>query len=280
MLEPDADFAANTVGQRLRAAREARGQTLDEVAAVTRIPIRHLRAIEDSRFEELPAPTYSVGFGRAYATAVGLDAAEIGRDLRVQLGGAPRPTQISPEYYEPTDPSRTPSSPLVWIAAGIAVVLVVGYLLWRSQLSDEEPVAASTVATAPSDQQAVAPQPSAAPDLAGQQVTLVAVAPVWFRITDRTGNRRITEQTLNTGARYQVPSDAQQPVIRTSEPQNIRVEVAGREVGLLSPTRQQVRDVSLLANDVGQRAQQGAPGQVPAVAPVPGGPFDPLPSGR
>ena len=38
----------STVGQRLRVAREAKGLTLEDVAAQTRIPRRHLESLENS----------------------------------------------------------------------------------------------------------------------------------------------------------------------------------------------------------------------------------------
>jgi cytoskeletal protein RodZ len=73
-----------TVGERLRAAREEKKLSLEDVAAQTRIPQRHLEAIEAADWEKLPAPTYTVGFAKNYAAVVGLDRAEIGEQLRVE----------------------------------------------------------------------------------------------------------------------------------------------------------------------------------------------------
>ncbi len=70
MAEPHQDYGAGTpVGERLRRTREAQGLTLDDIATRTRIPIRHLRSIEDSQWDELPAITYTVGFGRSWDQA-------------------------------------------------------------------------------------------------------------------------------------------------------------------------------------------------------------------
>jgi hypothetical protein len=270
MVEAEQDHGqAETVGERLRRAREAKGLTLEDVATQTRIPIRHLRSIEDSNWQELPAVTYTVGFGRSYANAVGLDGAEVGRELRDQLGGGTRPNQLSAEYFDPPDPARVPSRSLAWIAGILLIALVAGYLYWRSQLSDGEdappPAAEQQVEQQP--QQAGPPQPAAPQNLTGQQVTLVAVQPVWFRITDRNGNRRVAERTLQAGEQYQVPLNLTQPVIRTSEPQNLRVTIAGQDRGLLSAERRQLRDTSLLASDLaaaGGQQGQVAPGAPPA----------------
>ena len=67
-----------TVGERLREAREAKGLTVEDVAAQTRIPTRHLTSLETGEWDKLPAATYSIGFAKNYAGAVGLDRTEIG----------------------------------------------------------------------------------------------------------------------------------------------------------------------------------------------------------
>jgi cytoskeletal protein RodZ len=76
-----------TVGERLRAAREEKKLSLEDVAAQTRIPQRHLESIEIADWEKLPAPTYTVGFAKSYASAVGLDRTDIGDQLREEMGG-------------------------------------------------------------------------------------------------------------------------------------------------------------------------------------------------
>ena len=77
---------AMTAGQRLREAREAKGLSVEDIAAQTRIPTRHLSSIETGDWDKLPAATYSVGFAKNYATAVGLDRNEIGEQLRNEMG--------------------------------------------------------------------------------------------------------------------------------------------------------------------------------------------------
>ena len=64
-----------TVGQRLKEAREAKGMSVEDVAAQTRIPTRHLTSLEESDWDKLPAATYSIGFAKNYAGVVGLHRA-------------------------------------------------------------------------------------------------------------------------------------------------------------------------------------------------------------
>lgn len=270
-MEDDAFEPNLTVGQRLRQAREARALTLEDVAALTRIPIRHLRSIEDSQWDDLPALTYTVGFGRSYANAVGLDGTAVGRELRDQLGGAPAKTQMSQEYYSPPDPARVPSRPVAWIAALLGVLLVVGYLLWRSTLDDGD---TAVVAPPAAEEPAAASQPAAPPapaDLTGQQVTLTASEQVWLRITDRaTGNRQVAQRTLQPGEQYQVPLDIRQPLIRTNRPQTLRVAIGGQEIGRLGAQEGRIADVSLLAADVAPLARSNG-GAGPTGGTQPGG---------
>src|SRR5688500_16415674 len=128
---PEPEIA--TVGQRLRVAREAKGLTLEDVAAQTRIPRRHLESLENSDWERLPAPTYTTGFAKSYASAVGLERGEIYEQLRGEMGGI-RPATATSEVFEPADPARTMPKWLVFgaIAAVLVLVLVMSWLNERS----------------------------------------------------------------------------------------------------------------------------------------------------
>lgn len=233
MADTDQDLGRDaSIGERLRSAREARGLTLDDVAAQTRIPIRHLRAIEDGNWSELPAVTYTVGFARSYANAVGLDGAEVGRQVRDEVGGSPQPTQLAPVYYSAPDPARVPSRPLAWIAALLAVVLIGGYIWWRSRLAADDPVAATPpAAEQPAADRPQARQPQAPLNLAGQPVTLVANDKVWLRISD--GARKVQERILEANDRIELPPNLQQPRVRTYSPQRLHAQIGGRDLGPL-----------------------------------------------
>ena len=62
-------------GEGLRKQREARGIALEEIADATRISNRHLRALEESEFAQLPGGVFNRGIVRSYARVVGLDEA-------------------------------------------------------------------------------------------------------------------------------------------------------------------------------------------------------------
>ena len=150
------------VGEQLRAAREAKGLSLDDVAAQTRIPLRHLASIETSDWENLPAPTYTIGFAKSYAGAVDLDRTEIGNQLREEMGGQ-RFASTSNDVFEAADPARTMPKGLVIgaIAAVIVLIVLMSWLNRRSLDQTEAPAATETNAVAPA-----APQQPAAPTVA------------------------------------------------------------------------------------------------------------------
>ncbi len=64
-------------GARLRAAREAAGLSLDQVAQQLKLAPRQVKALEDESFGELPGRTFSRGFVRNYARLLDLDAQDL-----------------------------------------------------------------------------------------------------------------------------------------------------------------------------------------------------------
>jgi cytoskeletal protein RodZ len=63
-------------GAQLRAAREAHGLTIEDIARTTKIGKSVLAALENNQVEKLPAAIFTRGFLKAYASEVGLDPDE------------------------------------------------------------------------------------------------------------------------------------------------------------------------------------------------------------
>ncbi len=70
------DPSSETFGKVLADARAARGMTLQQVSASTKISISKLQAIERDEIENLPGGIFTRGFVRSYAETVGLDPQE------------------------------------------------------------------------------------------------------------------------------------------------------------------------------------------------------------
>jgi cytoskeleton protein RodZ len=72
------------LGAELRAARQAQGWELPQLAASLRIRQSYLEAIEAGRVAELPGTTYALGFVRAYASALGLSGEDVAKRFRAE----------------------------------------------------------------------------------------------------------------------------------------------------------------------------------------------------
>jgi cytoskeleton protein RodZ len=243
----NAEFRFQTVGEQLKAARTDRGLTLNEVAAQTRIPVRHLEAIEISDFAALPGSTYSLGFAKSYARFVGLDAGKIADELRTELaqGGHAGFVPATPDY-EPADPSRVPPKWMAWTAAAVAIVGLIGYFLWRNYALSADPTAA-VVAEQPAQPTATkaAPATPAAPPANGA-VVITANDTVWMKIYGA-DKKRIFESEMKAGDSYTVPADADSPMIITGRPQSLAVTVGGQPVAPLGPPDRTIADVGVSA---------------------------------
>lgn len=255
-----------TVGEKLRAAREAQKLELSDIASRTRIPLRHLEAIEQSNFASLPSSTYALGFAKAYARAVGADEVAIGRELRQELGDRPeRPAP--PPSYDFSDPSRVPSRGIAFAGVIIAVLVLIGVGLWygtdlfRGSAPTENLIPLENTTAADSANPAA---PTPAP-ITGGQVTLVALDTVWVRVTDASG-KRLFEKEMATGERYDVPADADRPRVRTARPDRVQVLLNGSNVAPLGTGVETVEaDVSAAALQA--RGQPNA-SSIPSIAPV------------
>ena len=128
------ETVAPTAGEQLRAAREEKGLSLEEIAGQTRIPRRHLESLEESDWSKLPAPTYTIGFAKSFASVVGLDRTEIGDKLRTEMGGTRPEYSVASEVFEPADPARTMPRWLVLSAIG-GIILVVLLMTWLNNRS-------------------------------------------------------------------------------------------------------------------------------------------------
>ena len=258
MVETDVTETAS-VGEQLRAAREGRGLSLEEVAAQTRIPRRHLESIETSDWSQLPAPTYTVGFAKSYASAVDLDRTHIGEQLRAEMGGA-RTAASDAEVFQAADPARTMPKWLV-LGAILAVILVVVLFSWanrRSLESSDEPQMAATEGPA-----GAAAAPPAAPVTQGP-VAITANEPVWIQVYERGGGNLFMGE-LAAGQRYDVPANATAPLLKTGKPEALRISVGTADAPAVGPAAATVRDVSLLGPDL---MRGGAAAAVPQGTPA------------
>ncbi|MEX0673166.1 MAG: helix-turn-helix domain-containing protein [Gaiellaceae bacterium] len=90
------------IGSSLREARMRHGYELAEAEAATKIRTKYLNALEEERFEVLPAPTYVKGFLHSYADFLGLDGQLYVDEYNARYGAG------EDEYVVTTQPRRRP----------------------------------------------------------------------------------------------------------------------------------------------------------------------------
>jgi transcriptional regulator with XRE-family HTH domain len=111
------------IGAALRTARQTLGLSLIEISESTRVRERHLTAIEAGQIDQLPSRPFTIGYVRAYAKALGLDADATAARYRAEF---PSPDD---ELHTPVGVrhDRPPRGKLWMALGGVAVVAIVGW---------------------------------------------------------------------------------------------------------------------------------------------------------
>ncbi len=143
-----------TLGAYLRAQRELRALALDELLRETRIPRYVGEALEEDRYEDLPAPVFTRGFIRAYLRHLGLPPDEA--LALFQTGIAPPPP--SPP---PAEPARGLRRRYLPVAVCLASGMVLSMALY-AYVALTRPVTVPLPVKAPTAQVPVAPPVEAA----------------------------------------------------------------------------------------------------------------------
>lgn len=77
----------DTVGERLRRTRRALGLNIEPIAKKLKIRVEYLMAMEDERFDKLPAGLYGKNFLKEYSSFLGLRPKELFKDLDEKIFG-------------------------------------------------------------------------------------------------------------------------------------------------------------------------------------------------
>lgn len=254
-----------SVGELLRREREKQSLALSDIAEQTRIPMRHLKALEASDHSALPASTYEIGFAKSYARALGIDENHVAQMMRNEIGHEPHYDRTKDvDNFQPADPSRTPPRMLAWTAALIAVLLVAGYGIWRGFFwtSDPaDPYLRGQQAQVQANEAAPVAQAAAtgpAGPTADSQVVLTATKEVWIRVYDA-ANQTLLIKTLTAGERYEVPKQADRPMINVGRPEALTVTVGGQEVPALGPPERAIKDIGISAEALIARGETAPP---------------------
>ncbi|MFQ5783761.1 MAG: RodZ domain-containing protein [Alphaproteobacteria bacterium] len=121
----EVDGGESGVAADLVQARLHYGIDLQDVAENLRIRYDHLRALEEGRFDDLPGPTYAVGFLRSYATYLGLDAENLVERFKDEAADFSARQKL--HFPSPVEDGRLPTSGLLFVALMIAGAAYTGW---------------------------------------------------------------------------------------------------------------------------------------------------------
>ena len=222
------------IGNALRTARERQGLELGAVERETRIRERYLAALEEERFELLPARAYAKGFLRGYAEFLGLDGRLIVAEFNARFPDDEQP-EIAPHQLSANLSPGLFRRPLALAAAGLAVALVC-VLAWRLEAGRHGSASpASPPTTTRAGRRpvvaAIPPAPTVHPAVRPAHLVLRASGPCWLSI--RAGSSAgpvLYEATLDAGGvlRYTLARSRPRLWMRIGAPWNLELSLNGK----------------------------------------------------
>lgn len=271
---------AARMGKELREARQRLGLALPDVAAKLCIRLHFLEAVEDGRLADLPGHVYAVGFARAYATLLGVDANEAARRFRPEAQAGNQKAELV--FPAPVSDRHVPAGAVVLLG----VLLAAGaYAGWYHYSGDARPTAELVpvvperlaaladratpppsppqVASVPAEPSAGAPAHNSAPP--SEEPVVVAAVPVapvppaaatdesrmllrlnsdtWIQVRERQGHV-LLNRVMRGGESWPVPKGAAL-LLTTGNAGGTELLVDGEATPPLGPSGAVRRDVAL-----------------------------------
>ncbi len=130
------------IGSSLREARERQGRNYSDLENKTKIRTRYLKALEEERFDLLPATAYVRGFIRVYADELGLEGQLYVDEFNSRFSGtedagAPFRRRERPARAPAQRSRRVASSAVAVALATIVILLALSFAAFRSNPEDQ-----------------------------------------------------------------------------------------------------------------------------------------------
>lgn len=173
---------SQTLGEKLRQAREERGISLTEVAEQTRISPQYIESIERDDYKPLPGGIFNKGFVKSFAKYVGVDENEALADYLNVIAEKEGQDDEDLKTYKPevlTDDYSSRSMIPTILGAVIILGLMTAGILYFLQYRNEspQPVASTSTNTNSSNTNTAAPTTAgvSSPDMATLKVEFKAL---------------------------------------------------------------------------------------------------------
>lgn len=228
------------VGSSLTKLRRDRGKTLPDLEAATKIMGRLLSALENERWDELPAPAYVRGYIASYAQFLGVDPAplleEYARDIAGQhavergpIARIPQRTVVPHRLDVHAIPPR--AWRLIAVAAIVVVVVVWGITALIGRNDTPTPIAPETTSTTstegvPAESQAHGSTEAAAGSFT-LKITVAEGQSSWLQV--KVDSATAFEGTLE-GGQSKTWTVSEQAIVRVGKPAAVVVTRDGQTV--------------------------------------------------
>ncbi|MBI3620937.1 MAG: helix-turn-helix domain-containing protein, partial [Nitrospirae bacterium] len=136
-------------GQLLRQLRETHGDTVQSVTQTTRVPVRHLLALESEQFQSLPSDASARGFIRLLAKHYRTDEQDLLRRYEqavTPVSAVPQPLPLAQTNVtiRQVQSGRRHTGLVVGLGVIVAIILLLGWLRGA-----QEPMGVMTASSAP-----------------------------------------------------------------------------------------------------------------------------------
>ena len=210
------------IGSSLREARLRQGLDFPDLEVRTKVRPKYLRALEEERFDILPAPTYVKGFLRTYAAALGLDPQPFVDEYNSRFAveeDAPIRARRVPARRQQRPGRESHVTVLVLLAIAVLTALVIA--AWRFGGPERENVPGLSSE----------PAPAVTPSAPARIVVAAVGGPSFMEIrAGAQGARLVYSGTLERGQRKTFQGRRLQ--VALTRPRNIALRLNGRQVSL------------------------------------------------
>jgi hypothetical protein len=214
------------IGSSLREARLRQDLDFPELEERTKIRPKYLRALEDERFDILPAPTYVRGFLRSYAEALGLDGQpfvdEYNSRFTVGEDDAPLRARRVPPPRRERAPRESRIAAVALAAIAIATALVIAAWKFGGPEGEKVPGLQSEAPTSVSTLRAKG---------TARLVVRASDGSSWMEVRETSAaGRLLYSGTLEDGQRKEFEGKSLQ--LALAKPRNVVVRLNGNRVEL------------------------------------------------
>ncbi|PHR61600.1 MAG: hypothetical protein COA43_02390 [Robiginitomaculum sp.] len=226
------------IGAMLRAAREEQGLSFPDISEQLKIPTHYLAAIESLDKDALPSLGYVLGFIRAYALHLGLDAKDAVARYKIEIECPKNLGLRNRPHYVPKNKLRLPRGSF---AAGMVLSCMIVVVSWYGWKTD----ANSAQITTPILEQDKSWTLDSIEPIQGDEdlIALKAVGPSWVHVVDKDGIVLIS-RIMVPGEMFETKRDLA-PVLSLRDAGAIELYFGGKRLGAVGQKGESAKDIPL-----------------------------------